>query len=149
MDLGAIGYGLSILVYEIGNTVIAILVYRNMFKPETKSTDHKLSHKLGWFACESLKNMLTIFHVFFAYEFVIVIITQLHNDAQLGAYTILFTLGDALRLFAKGFTIFGRTELNKYIGRGKFKTAKGIFFKVFMFLGVFAVILHVVLYFVF
>lgn len=145
MDLGAIAYGLSIFIYEIGNTIIAVLVWKNMIHEDTKKTHLKLGYKFGWFLCESIKNLLTILHVFLAYESVIVIISQLHDDGQLGAYTILFNVGEALRLIAKGFTIYGRTEVNKYIGKGWFKTAKSVYFKIFTILVCLSAIIHVLL----
>ena len=58
-------------------------------------------------------------------------------------------MGEALRLIAKGFTIFGRTEVNKYIGKGQFKNAKSIFFNILLILTILAVIIHALLYFLF
>jgi hypothetical protein len=36
LNLGAVGFGISLLIYELGNTLIAFLVFKNMMKPECK-----------------------------------------------------------------------------------------------------------------
>lgn len=72
--------GISLLVYEIGNTLIAWLVFENLVKPECKTTCYKLTHHFGWFFIESIKNTLTTLHILIAYESVTIIIAMLHDD---------------------------------------------------------------------
>jgi MatE len=117
LNLGSLAYGLCLFTYECGNIIIAVVVSKYYMIAECKTTTISISHKFGWFLCESAKNSATVLHIFLAYESVTLIISQLHDDAQLGAYTILVTLGEAIRLIAKGFSIYGRTEVNKFIGK--------------------------------
>ena len=74
LNLGAMSYGLSIFVYECGNVLIAIMLWKRMVHEDTKSTVHSFSHRLTWYSCESAKNMLTVIHIFIAYECVTLII---------------------------------------------------------------------------
>ena len=149
LEMGAMGMGMSLLVYELGNTLIAAVVFKNMIKDECKTTSYKLSHNFCWFFVESIKNTLTTLHILIAYESVTLIIAMLHDDGQLGAYSILITVGEALRLIAKGFIIYGRTQINKFIGRGLHQTAKSLFFKVLVVLICFSALVHVIMFGVF
>lgn len=141
--------GLSLLAYELGNTLIATLVFKNMIKNECKKTSYPLSHNFCWFFVESVKNTLTVLHILIAYESVTIIIGLLHDNGQLGAYSILVTVGEALRLIAKGFIIYGRTQINKFIGKGLNSIAKSLFFKVLAILMCFSALVHFLMYILF
>jgi hypothetical protein len=74
---------------------------------------------------------------------------MLHDDGQLGAYTILITVGEALRLISKGFIIHGRTKINKLIGRNMNQTAKKLYHHVLFVLLFFAAVIHILIYMIF
>jgi Na+-driven multidrug efflux pump len=129
LELGPFGYGLSLLIYEFGSSIVALVVFKKLIHEDTKSTTLSVTLKFRWFACQVLKNFLTVFHIYMAYESVIFILTSLHDEAQIGAYTIMFSLTDMLRDFSNGFSIFGKVETNKLLGKKEYQKSKRLYFK--------------------
>jgi Na+-driven multidrug efflux pump len=145
LQLGPLGYGLSLLIYELGNCIIGFFVFKYLIHSDTKSTDIPISDRLGWYICEIVKNFVTMAQMFIAYNSVILILSSLHDEAQIGAYTIMISVGEMVRNSSRGFSVYGRTEVSKLLGKKDFKNAKTVYFKMLGFLVLFCVVIHIIL----
>lgn len=96
---------------------MAYYVFTHLIHPDTKSTDLPFKDRLGWFMCEIGKNILTMLHIFLAFESVIFILSLQGDESQIGAYTIMFSIFDMLRNVSRGFSILGKIEVSKLLGR--------------------------------
>ena len=122
------GYGLSLVLLELGNVLICQYFQTKKIDKRTKKVRYTLRYNRGWYLCQWFKNSFTQYHLYLVIELAIYTIYVIGSQIQVQTISIFFNLLTGFLAVAEGLYIYPRTKLNYLIGKGARTQAKRLIF---------------------
>lgn len=102
-NMGVFGYGLCLFVYEVLTISVSIWCFAYLVNPRAFDTSIPIFRKV-WFTLQSgLEILMPLLVTWVCSELLIILLTMLHSDAQLGAYAQLQVFPNMVYKIGDGF----------------------------------------------
>ena len=125
-----------------------VCVYYYLFELDPKYKDTSISSffNLGWYAWESLKNVLVVMWVWITDDILIYFVTAISTVEDVAVLGIFVTAQNIIIIFFTSLVLYASTGINRLLGSRDFKRAKILTAKFFLIFVVCSVLLNGAIY---
>lgn len=126
---GSFGYGLSLFIYECSSISTSIYSYFMLMDPRVRDCSFPIRRNMFWFFRQSLNVLFPLLVTWVVQELLIIVLTLLHSDAQLGAYAQLMIFPNITYKISDGFQTVLQKNLNTCLGRKQYRKSISLFWQ--------------------